>query len=545
MLILGANPVVSNGSLLSAAGISSKLKDIVKKGGKTVVVDPRYTETASHASEHYFIQPGTDAFLLAGIASILLRDGRDRLRYLTKDWDKLVYLLQDYDFDMAAEKTGVPRNVMEAMAKDLLSYEQAICYGRMGVSTQRHGALCQWLINIINILSGNFDRPGGVLFTTPAIDLLPFLGNGRKQFDKRRSRVRQLPDFEGEYPSATLADEILTPGEGQVKALLTVAGNPLISLPNGNKMRKALHQLDLFVAIDFYVNESTNYADYILPPVSPLERSHYDLAFNHLAIKNVARFSLPVFKKKAGDYEDFDILLELALRIGKGSFMDRFKKNSKLKVLQTIGVSRTIDLMLRRGPRKQTLKGLLANPNGIDFGFLESTGSSKLKTSDKKIHLVPEEFASGFKNLMSELGQVPEPNTLKLIGRRNLRTNNSWMHNCKGLHIKKGSFYFQINPKDAETFGVQTGDQVNLKNEIGQISGPVKVSDRISPGVVSVPHGWGQNHRDNRLQHAATLAGASINDIIDDTSIDEISGNAILNGQRVSLVVEQQGSTPS
>lgn len=538
MLILGANPSVSNGSLMSAAGISSKLKAIVKRGGKVVVIDPRYTETASHATEHHFIQPGTDVFLLAAIASILLEKGKGEWRPHTRDWETLTELLGGFDLELAVKKTGISRDVIEGIAKDFLSHDRGICYGRMGLSTQEHGSLCQWLINVINILSGNFDQPGGVLFTSPAVDVLSFIG-GRGH--KNRSRVRQLPDFDGEYPSATLADEILTPGEGQVKALITVAGNPAMSLPNGTKLRKALNELDLLVCLDLFVTETTSQADYILPPVSPLQRSHYDLIFNQLAIKNVARFSPAIFKRKKGELEDFDILLELAMRLTKGSKLDIIKSKATLKVMKTLGPKLILDILLRKGPRKQSVKSLLANPHGIDFGFLESSSAlKKLRTKDKKIHLVPELFKAGFEKLMKDsLSEEQTSKRLKLIGRRNLRTNNSWMHNCKGLHIKKRSFYFQIHPHDAEAYGVKDGQQVTLRNDVGEINGPVKISDRIAPGVVSVPHGWGHNNPENRLPHAAKLAGASVNDIMDDGAVDDISGNAILNGQSVELVLGQ------
>jgi anaerobic selenocysteine-containing dehydrogenase len=302
MLILGANPVVSNGSLLSAPGLSSRLKGIQKRGGRVVVVDPRYTETASLADEHLFIRPGRDAHFLLAFWQCLIRKDGPRLRHLkehVKGWDELVALLGTYPIGDLEGQTGIRQEQLEKLVDEYWQADRAICYGRMGVSTQAYGTLCQWLIYLINMTAGHLDREGGVLFTKPAFDVLDFMARGghKGSFGRRKSRVRQLPEANGEFPSATLADEILTPGKGQVRALFTIAGNPLLSLPDGKRLEEALQSLELYVAIDFYRNETTRLAHYILPPTSPLQHGHYDLVFNAFAVRNIARYSPPVLPK--------------------------------------------------------------------------------------------------------------------------------------------------------------------------------------------------------------------------------------------------------
>jgi anaerobic selenocysteine-containing dehydrogenase len=548
MLMFGANPAVSNGSILSSAGLSTRLKAIQHRNGKVVLFDPRYTETASLVSEHYFIRPGTDAFLLAALvkeifARKMVKPGR--LASMIKGLDQLEPLFKDIDLDQVSTITGVKREVIEQVAQDLQSYEPALCYGRMGVSTQAYGAICQWLINLINILTGNFDKKGSVLFTNPAVDVVGFATRvgSRGSFRRRRSRVHQLPEFGGEMPVATLADEILTPGEGQVKALITIAGNPVISTPNGRKLEKALDQLELQVAIDFYQNETTALADYILPPTSSLEQSHYDLIFNALAARNIARFSPAVVKAPKGSYEDWEILLELWARIGyKDSVIDRSKKFVIKKSIQAFGMERIVDLGLRAGPYRKTgltLKKLKESPDGVDLGPLQPSLPQKLCTKDKKIDLCPAPMLEAFQTFRRdpawERTQQDETDELFLIGRRNLKSNNSWMHNLPSLARSKNQCYLIMNKEDATRRNIADGSQVQVTSAVGSIEIPVMLSDRIMPGVVSIPHGWGHGRKQVKLAIAAKSPGVSLNDIMDDRQVDPFSGNAILNGQRVRV----------
>jgi anaerobic selenocysteine-containing dehydrogenase len=548
MLIFGANPAVSNGSLLSSAGLSTRLKAILHRNGKVVLFDPRYTETASLVSEHYFIRPGTDAFLLAGVVKLIFTEKAlrlGRLASMLKGLDQLEAFFVDVDLDQVSAVTGVKREVIEMVARDLQTYEPALCYGRMGVSTQAYGAVCQWLINLINILTGNFDKLGGVLFTKPAfdvVDLVKRMGS-RGSFRRRKSRVHKLPEFGGEMPVATLADEILTPGEGQIKALFTIAGNPVLTTPNGRKLEKALNTLELQVAIDFYQNETTALADYILPPTSSLEHSHYDLIFNALASRNIARFSAAVVNPPKGSYEDWEILLELWSRIGyKDSVFDRCKKFALKKSIKAIGMERLVDIGLRAGPYRQTgitLKKLKDNPDGIDLGALQPSLPQRLYTKDKLIDLCPEPLLEAWQIFRADPSwSFPQPRNDQeffLIGRRNMKSNNSWMHNLPSLARSKNQCYLMMNKEDADSRSIADGSQVEVSSAIGSISLPVMVSDRIMPGVVSIPHGWGHNRDHVRLSLAKKSPGVSLNDIMDDRQVDLFSGNAILNGQRVSV----------
>ncbi len=548
MLMFGANPAVSNGSLLSSAGLSTRLKAIQNRSGKVVLFDPRYTETASLVTEHYFIRPGTDAFLLGALVKLIFERKMvktGRLGSMVKGLDQLEPLFRDIDIDQVSAITGVKREVIDQVAQDLQTFEPALCYGRMGVSTQAYGALCQWLINLINILTGNFDRKGSVLFTKPAVDVVEFATRmgSRGSFRRRKSRVHQLPEFGGEMPVATLADEILTPGEGQIKALITIAGNPVITTPNGRKLEKALDQLELQVAIDFYQNETTALADYILPPTSSLEHGHYDLIFNALASRNIARYSPAVVQPPKDSYEDWEILLELWARIGyKDSIIDRSKKFLMKKSMQALGMERIVDLGLRFGPYGRsglTLKKLKANPDGIDLGPLEPCLPQRLHTTDKKIDLCPQpmlEALEVFRNDPAwQKAKSDEAEDLLLIGRRNLKSNNSWMHNLPSLARSKNQCYLIMNKDDAARRNIADGSQVQVSSRVGSIKIPVMLSERIMPGVVSIPHGWGHDRSQVKLTLAKKSPGVSLNDIMDDRQVDPFSGNAILNGQRVRV----------
>ncbi len=551
MIIMGANPAVSNGSLLSAAGLSSRLRRICKRGGQVVVLDPRYTETAALASKHHFIRPGTDVYFLAAFLHLMLADAErfvrtDAISEHLKGLETLTNWFQEVDPSACAAACGIELPLIEALLEDFSAAKSGLVYGRMGLSTQPWGTLCQWMINLINILSGNFDRRGGVLFTKPAVDIVAYgakMGS-RGSFARRHSRVRKLPEFGGEFPVGTLADEMLEPGDGQVKGLITIAGNPVLSTPNGKKLEKAISGLDLYVAIDFYQTETTGLADYILPPSSPLEHSHYDLIFNALATRNTARYSPAVVPKQVGAKEDWQIMLELWRRLTPDSkLLSKLQRRVIASLVKGIGIDRILDLMLRIGPYGKSglsLKRLKKHKNGIDFGALSASVPDRLFTKDKKIDLVPERLQQTWRDFIKS--QAAEPDlasdaTYVLIGRRNLRSNNSWMHNCQSLNKEKNPFYLLMNPQDASQQGFRDGQRVKLQGAAGTIEIPLKLTDKIMPGVVSAPHGWGHSQSAaNRLQWAKRHETASINDVIDDKQLEALTGNAILNGQRVNVL---------
>ncbi|MBQ48144.1 MAG: dehydrogenase [Zetaproteobacteria bacterium] len=540
MLILGANPVVSNGSLLSAAGLSSKLKHIKDRGGKIVVIDPRYTETASLASQHFFIKPGMDAYFLAGIVKILLGQNFSRGKCSPHSWSNLEELQVSFNeiaLDQLANISGISIEVMEQVSSELLDAKTSICYGRMGVSTQQHGTICHWLINLINLLTGNFDQPGGVMFTHPAYDIVNLMNKAgvKGRFAKYKTRVRKLPDFDGEFPVSTLLDEIITPGDGQIKGLITVAGNPVLSVPNGTELEKAMKQLDLYVAVDFYLNETTKYADYILPPTSPLERDHYDIVFNALAIRNTVRYSQPVFAAPKGSLADWQILLELWKRLASTP-AQRYQRSLIYKLAKIIKPKGLLDLGLRRGPYKLSLKKIGRQVGGVDLGPLRQSDSSRFRNSE--IDLYPKDLHEGWKAFQREVQKFrsadPE-DTLLIIGRRNLRSNNSWMHNCKGLKLKKDACSIFMHPNNASERNLEDGSIAVVSSSVGAIQLPVKITNKIMKGVVSIPHGWGHGRPGTKMSHAAKSPGESLNDILDHKNVEGISGNAVLNGQRVKV----------
>jgi anaerobic selenocysteine-containing dehydrogenase len=553
MLILGANPAVSNGSLLSAAGLSSRLKHIQKRGGKVVVIDPRYTETASLATEHHFIRPAADAYFLASFVRLLLDSKCDRsgLEAYLDGVPEVYRLFADWPVERVEEFTGIPLAVVQRLVQEFTQAPRAVCYGRMGLSTQEFGTVCQWLINLINILSGNFDREGGALFTKPAFDVVDIMARmgGRGSFGRRKSRVRGLPEFNGEFPSSTLADEILTPGQGQVKALITIAGNPVLSLPGGAKLEKAMETLDLYVAIDFYQNESTRLAHYILPPTTALEHGHFDVIFNAFAIRNIVRWSEPVFAKPQDALEDWEILLELWSRIGPHrGWLEQRKRQAFKLLVQRLGLERLIDIGLRLGPYRQkgvSLKTLKAKPDGLDLGPLEPSLPQRLYTKDKKIRLVPERLLPAWALLKATLAQAPAQrgvDEFQLIGRRHLRSNNSWMHNRGGVGQKaRHPCHALMHPDDAVPLGIASDQIIRLDSPMGHIELPVLLSDRIMSGVISVPHGWGHHRTGTRLSRASIKPGVSVNDITDDSRIDGFSGNAAFSGQWVKVKLSHQG----
>ncbi|TGK06268.1 molybdopterin oxidoreductase family protein [Leptospira fletcheri] len=551
-LILGGNPFASNGSLMSVPDVKKRLKAIQERGGKYVVVDPRRTETAAHADEHIFIRPGSDAFFLFAIIHSLFQKNRIKPSslYKTEDVDRIRELSSEFSPQATERVTGVSAETVERIASEFADAKGAVCYGRVGVSTQEFGAICQWLINSINILTGNMDSRGGAMFTLPAVDVVDPKSTMRTSpgsFDTFRSRVRGLPEFNDELPVAALAEEILTEGEGQVKAFVTSAGNPVLSTPNGGKLEKALSNLEFMVSFDFYLNETTKYANYILPPTSPLEHDHYDLIFNVFAVRNVARYCQPVFEPEAGMLHDWEIFSDLTKRLE----LARAGKPLPEELIKSkITPASIIDHALRSGPYgakgeknlELSLDTLKANPHGVDLGALESCFPERLQTPDQKICLVPERVLSDMGRLKHRFEEVRTSNEslssgrpFLLIGRRHLRNNNSWMHNLPKLMTGKDRCTLLIHPDDAESLGIREEEEVLVESRVGKIFLPAELTDDMMRGVVSIPHGFGHTRSGTKLQVASQFAGASINDLTDDSSVDEFSGNAAFSGIPVSI----------
>jgi len=551
-LILGANPAVSNGSLMTAPGMNRRLQEIRQRGGKVVLVDPRYNETARLADRHLFIRPGTDVLLLLALLQVVFAEGLVRLGHLasfTKGVEVIAEIVAEFTPQRVAPLTGIDAVEIRRLAREFATAESAVCHGRIGVSTQQFGGVCQWLINVLNIVTGNLDRPGGAMFTLPAFDPIsaPESLASRGGFGRWHSRVRQLPEFGGELPVAALAEEILTEGPGQIKAFVTFAGNPVLSTPNGRKLDRALASLEFMVSIDFYINETTRHARIILPPTSSLERAHYDAAFNVLAVRNVAKFSPALFEPGNDTRHDWEILSELQSRMGHKSGPTAIKRKWMKRLF---GPERILDLGLRFGPygtklnpfsNGLTLRKVREAVHGIDLGPLRPCLPGRLRTADKCIDLAPEVFVKDIarvKITFFDGAPVSSNGELLLIGRRQLRSNNSWLHNSerlvKGNPAKPPCTIF-MNPTDAAHRDLTSGQTVLVRSRVGEIVLPLEVSDEIMPGVVSIPHGWGHGRAGSHLSVAQQHAGASINDLTDHLAIDTLCGTAAFNGTPVTV----------
>ena len=551
-LILGANPAVSNGSMMTAPDLSRRLQEIRQRGGKVVLIDPRYNETARLVDEHLFIRPGTDVLLLLALLHVVFDEGLSRpgrLAAFTKNVEPVSNLVAEFTPERVSSITGIDADGIRKLAREFAAAESAVCYGRIGVSTQEFGGVCQWLINVLNIVTGNLDRTGGAMFPMPAFDPIsaPESIAPRGSFGRWRSRVRNLPEFSGELPVAALAEEIFTEGKGQIKSLVTLAGNPVLSTPNGRALDRALASLDFMVSIDFYINETTRHAHIILPSTSSLERDYYDIAFNLLAIRNTAKFSPALFDPAPDTKSDWEILLELQTRMQGNSLVGNVVRRFTQPFF---GPDRILDLGLRFGPygaklnpfsKGLTLRKLKQAVHGIDLGPLTSWLPGRLKTADKHIDLAPnvlvEDIARVKTKFLSGASHGSNGHLL-LIGRRQLRSNNSWMHNSERLvkgNEKKPRCSIIMNPADAAQRNLAAGQRALVRSRVGEIVVPVEISAEIMPGVVSIPHGWGHDRPGNRIAVAQQHAGKSINDLTDNRLIDALCGTAAFNGTSVTV----------
>lgn len=529
MLVLGGNPLASNGSIMTVPDVEKRLKALKARGGRLVVVDPRRSETAAIADRHLFIRPGQDAALLLGILNTLFEEHLGRPTPLPVDGlERVREAVAVFDAESMSVRCGVPAESIRQLARDFAAAEQAVCYGRMGVSTQAFGTLCQWLVQLINLVTGNLDRVGGALCTSPALDLVASTSGGH--FDRWRSRVSGLPEYGGELPVAALAEEILGEGEGQVRALVTVAGNPVLSTPNGRRLEQALDGLEFMLSIDLYINETTRYADLILPPTAPLEHDHYDTTFNVFAVRNVTRFNEAVLPRPEGALHDWEIFVGLARA---------FAARNGLELKPTLEPQQMIDLGLRAGAygdrseHRLSLATLREHPHGIDLGPLRPNLAPRLKTVGQRIQAAPPLFVDDLQRFAAQ--PLPASDQLLLIGRRHVRSNNSWMHNYHRLVKGKPRHQLLMHPRDLEGRGLVDGQRVRVRSRVGSVEVEVAASSEMMPGVVSLPHGWGHARPGVQLAIARAQAGASANDLTDERHLDLLSGNAALNGLPVEV----------
>jgi anaerobic selenocysteine-containing dehydrogenase len=568
LLILGANPMVSNGSLWTVPNFRDKAKALRARGGKLVVIDPRRTDTAKAADQHFFIRPGADVYFLLGLTHTLFQENLVKLGRLEKHVAGVAGVkaaVQEFSPERVAARCGIPAEAIRALARQLAQAKRAAVYGRIGTCTQEFGTLCSWLVDVLNVLTGNLDEPGGAMFPKAAafaVNTLGKAGKGRGvATGRRRSRVSGAPEVMGEYPIGCLAEEIKTPGPSQIRAFITVASNPVLSAPNGPRLSAALEQLDFMLSVDIYVNETTRHADVVLPGTSPLEGMHYDPAFTQLSYRNHARVSRPVLPRLAGQPEEWETLTRLAaIVMGRGAQADVAQIDDELTAQETRrmagplgalllkmagrghGPQRLLDLGLRAGPYGDrfglkpsglNLKKVMAAEGGIDLGPLAPRVPEILRTPSGKIELAPPMFLADLKRAAAGL-QSPAAD-LVIVGRRQLHSNNSWMHNLPVL-AKSRRCTALVNPADAQRLGLRDGARARITSGNRSVEANVEISDDMMPGVVSLPHGWGHDLPGAKLSVASGQPGTNLNALLDENFRDPLSGDAVLTGVPVQMI---------
>ena len=574
LVIIGANPLVSNGSLATAADFPGKLRALRKRGGRFTVIDPARTRTAELADRHIAPRPGTDAALLFAVVHVLFEEGLvatdlGGVAEHVSGVDDVRALADGFSPDDVAAHCGVPADEIRALAREIAAASSAAVYGRIGTSTVEFGTLGSWLVDVINVLTGNLDRPGGAMFPLGAAIPAPRPPKPGRGFKTGRwsSRVSGYPEALSELPAAALAEEIDTPGEGQIKAMITIAGNPVLSAPDGARLDRALDSVGFMLSIDPYLNETTRHADVILPPPPPAQSAHYDFALNNLAVRNNARYSPPALPLADGRPDEPEILSRIALFLyGVGPHGDPALVDEQV-IATTLaketadpnapvagravdeltamlapgpGYERRLDMMLRLGPYGDgfgtnadglTLDRLKASPHGIDLGPLQPRLPEVLKTPTGRIELAPAPLIADAGRLRDSLGRDDE--RFVLIGRRHLRSNNSWMHNLPALAGGTNRCTLRIHPDDAAELGLT--DTAVVKGPGGELLAPIEVTDGMRRGVVSLPHGWGHDFAGTRQQLAASRPGVNVNQLNDGNVLDPLSGTAVLNGIPVDI----------
>ncbi|MEU1035691.1 molybdopterin oxidoreductase family protein [Streptomyces mirabilis] len=575
LLLIGANPLESNGSLCTAPDFPGKLKALRARGGTLTVIDPRTTRTAKLADRHVTVRPGTDALLLAAMTHVLFDEKLVDLRDLAphvQDVEELATAVRDFTPEAASEACDVDADTIRALARELAASPTAAVYGRIGSCTVPHGTLASWLVDVLNVLTGNLDRPGGALFPQAATDKTPRPAGPGRGFALGRwhSRVSRHPEAKGELPLAALAEEIdtATPEGSPVRALIAIAANPVLSAPDGNRLDKALDSLDFMISVDPYLNETARHADVVLPPPPPSQSAQHDFAFNTLAVRNQVRYNRPAVPLEPGRMAETEILARLVLAatgmhgadpsavdamvidstLGKavqdphGPVHERDPKELAARLTGENGPERRLDMMLRLGPYGEgfgarpdglSLEKLLAHPHGIDLGPLRPRLPQPLKTRSGKIELLPAPIVDDLPRLRAALRERPA--AIVLVGRRHLRSNNSWMHNVPALTGGTNRCTLHIHPEDAARLGLADGAAVRVKGAGGEVVAPAEVTNTVRRGVVSLPHGWGHDRPGTRMSHAALEPGVNVNQLLDGSLLDPLSGTAVLNGVPVEL----------
>jgi anaerobic selenocysteine-containing dehydrogenase len=547
LLMLGANPAVSNGSVMTLGDVKNRLKGVRQRGGRMVLLDPRRTESAALCDEHHFLRPGGDAAFLLSFISVLfdeeLIDAR-AVRRRAHGSRTLRTIAERFRPERVERAIGLDAAIIRRLAREVARARTAIVYGRIGPCLNEHGVVASWLLEAVNVLTGNFDRPGGMMFATPAVDLGPLarllLGN---EWGRFRSRVRKLPELAGSLPSAVIAEEMETPGEGRIRAFVTYAGNPVLSTPNGERLGRALANLEHMVSVDHYVNETTRHAHLILPPTDALERPHFDLVMPAVAVRNTVKYSETVLPPQRGARSDYEILTELAIRIATHTLgpAGPLVRRGLLRAVPSL--ERIIDTLLRVGPYGDrflpghsglNLEKVRAAVHGIDLGPLVPQGREKVRTPDGRPNVAPDAIVAGVAHVERWL-EVPRDGSLVLIGRRHLRSNNSWMHNCASLVKGKDRSGLLMSRVDAERRGLLDCEHVRVTGPHGDVQVRLDCTEDMMPGVVSLPHGFGHRVAASTMKIAGALGGANVNVLTDDQRVEPILGDSILNGVPVTV----------
>ncbi|MFE9782758.1 molybdopterin-dependent oxidoreductase [Streptomyces sp. NPDC005775] len=576
LLMLGANPLESNGSLCTAPDFPGRLKALRRRGGTLTVVDPRRTRTARLADRHVAIRPGTDALLLAAMTHVLFEEkltDPGALADHVEGVGEVADAVRDFTPEAVAAACDVDAATIRTLARELAAAPSAAVYGRIGSCTVEHGTLASWLVDVLNVLTGNLDRPGGALFPLSATARAPRPAAPGKGFALGRwaSRVSGHPEAKGELPISALAEEITTPGEGRIRALIVLAANPVLSAPDGDRLDGALAGgLDFMVSVDPYLNETSRHADVVLPPPPPSQSAHFDFAFNTLAVRNQVRYTRPALPLDDDRMDEAEILARLVLAVSgthgaepdtvDAMIIDRALGKAVADPLSPVhgrapadisaaltgrgGTERRLDLMLRLGPYGEgfgadpeglSLERLLAHPHGIDLGPLAPRVPEVLTTRSGRVELFPAPIAADLPRLRRALQGRTDPEALVLIGRRHLRSNNSWLHNVAALRGGSNVCTLQIHPEDAERLGLEDGAPATVTADGGELTVPVEVTDSVRTGVVSLPHGWGHHRPGTRMSVAAEQPGVNVNQLLDGSRLDPLSGTAVLNAIPVTV----------
>ena len=546
LLILGANPLVSNGSMMTAPGMKRRLRALRDRGGRVVVVDPRRSETAAAASEHVFLYPGTDSLFLLALLSVLFAEDLVRPAALAERIEGIAHLAalaRAFAPERVATATGVAADTIRRIARELSAAPTAVCYTRIGACVQEYGTLTSYLGDVVNLVTGNLDRAGGAMFPKPAA-AYPTRGS----YQRWRSRVRGLPEFGGELPVACLSEEIETGGPGQIRGMITLAGNPVLSTPNGARLEAAMGTLDFMVSVDPALNETTRLAHVILPPRHSLENPHFSLVFHKLAVRDTVKFSEPLFPPAADSLSEWEILGRLAAELVRLRSADSVAAGgapvdnpAAAQFSQT--PTQLIAMLLAGGSYGVSLKDVQAKPSGIDLGAMKEGGLEReLRHGDGKVHLTHACIDAEVARLGAALAEGTlggsahrADDAFLLIGRRQLRSNNSWMHNCASLIKGPERCTLLMHPQDAARLSLREGALVTVKSRTGSVVVPLQLTDEMMPGVVSMPHGFGHTRQGTRMQLAAARPGASMNDLTDELRTEGLVGNGILTGVPVSV----------